>query len=46
MMVNMSNAIIYVPKGNETLIHHKLKLLYCTKENIKTESTIQIDNYN
>jgi hypothetical protein len=43
-MVNLSNAIIYAPKGNETLIHHKLKLLYCTKENIKTESTIQIDN--
>ncbi|MHA1945322.1 MAG: hypothetical protein ACXAC6_04020 [Candidatus Hodarchaeales archaeon] len=40
----MSNAIIYAPNGNETLIHHKLKLLYCTKENIKTESIIQINN--
>ncbi|MHA1236337.1 MAG: hypothetical protein ACTSQ9_01605, partial [Candidatus Hodarchaeales archaeon] len=40
----MSDIINPNPKGNETIIHHKLKLLYCTKENIKSESIIKINN--
>ena len=43
-MVILSNIINPIPKGNETILHHKLKLLYCTKENIKSESIIQINN--
>lgn len=43
-MVNLSNIINPNPKGKETILHHKLKFLYCTKENIKPESIIQVNN--
>jgi hypothetical protein len=40
----LSNAIGFTPKGNETLLHHKLKSLYCTYGNIKSESIINVNN--
>ena len=40
----MLNAINNSPKRNETLLHHNLKLNYCTKENIKSESIITIND--
>ena len=43
-MVILSNVKSTPPKGTETIIHQKLKSLYCTGENIKSESIIQINN--
>lgn len=43
-MINLSNVVNPNPKGKETILHHKLKILYCTRENIKSESIIQVKN--
>ncbi len=43
-MIYLSNVIDSIPKGNETILHHKLKLPYCTSKNIKFESIIQVNN--
>jgi hypothetical protein len=42
-MICLSDVIDIAPKGNETLLHHKLKSLYCTDENIETEVIIKFD---
>ncbi|MCK4848116.1 MAG: hypothetical protein KAT16_03750 [Candidatus Heimdallarchaeota archaeon] len=39
----MSKVVKSNPIGKETILHQKLKLLYCTRENIKSESIIQVN---
>jgi hypothetical protein len=43
-MIIVSTAQNSAPKSNETLLHHKLKLVYCKKENIKSEAIMNINN--